>query len=121
MEEAIEQAKKLDEHMERTGKPVGPLHGLPISIKVSLTSRLDSLVKMDLTAQMHMPITGRWESKSFMCHVVRSEKDSAAVAILRSLGAVFYCKTNCPQSGLSLETFGSFGRTVSNAVVTSKM
>lgn len=35
MEAAIEQAKKLDEHMEKTGKPVGPLHGVPVSIKAS--------------------------------------------------------------------------------------
>lgn len=34
-EEAIERAKKVDEHLEGTGKLVGPLHGLPISIKDS--------------------------------------------------------------------------------------
>jgi amidase len=34
-EEAIERAKKLDEYLEGTGKLVGPLHGLPISIKDS--------------------------------------------------------------------------------------
>ena len=34
-EDAIKRAKWLDAEMARTGKPVGPLHGLPISIKDS--------------------------------------------------------------------------------------
>jgi amidase len=32
-DEAILQAQALDEHMERTGRVVGPLHGLPVSLK----------------------------------------------------------------------------------------
>src|SRR5579871_4412374 len=31
--EAIEHAKWLDAELERTGKPIGPLHGVPISLK----------------------------------------------------------------------------------------
>lgn len=31
---ALERAKHLDEILEKTGKPLGPLHGLPISLKV---------------------------------------------------------------------------------------
>lgn len=34
-DEAIERAKWLDDEFARTGKPVGPLHGVPISVKVS--------------------------------------------------------------------------------------
>jgi amidase len=30
---ALARAKELDQHLEKTGKPVGPLHGLPISLK----------------------------------------------------------------------------------------
>lgn len=33
-EEARAVAKRLDEKFQETGKPVGPLHGLPIAIKV---------------------------------------------------------------------------------------
>lgn len=32
--DAIEKAKKLDEHFRETGKTVGPLHGLPMTFKV---------------------------------------------------------------------------------------
>lgn len=32
-DEALAEAKALDEELKRTGKPVGPLHGLPMSIK----------------------------------------------------------------------------------------
>ena len=32
-EEARERAKWLDGQMERTGRPVGPLHGVPVSVK----------------------------------------------------------------------------------------
>lgn len=31
---ALKQAKELDEYYEKEGKTVGPLHGLPISLKV---------------------------------------------------------------------------------------
>lgn len=32
-ERGLKRAKELDEHLEKTGKVVGPLHGLPVSIK----------------------------------------------------------------------------------------
>jgi amidase len=38
-EGAIARAKELDEHFNRTGKVVGPLHGLPVSIKVRILSQ----------------------------------------------------------------------------------
>jgi amidase len=33
-DEALERAKYLDERLAKDGKPVGPLHGLPVSVKV---------------------------------------------------------------------------------------
>lgn len=35
-EMALAQAKELDSYYEKHGKPVGPLHGLPISLKDQL-------------------------------------------------------------------------------------
>jgi hypothetical protein len=32
----MEEAAELDRHIEETGKVVGPLHGVPISVKVCL-------------------------------------------------------------------------------------
>jgi len=35
-EQASKEAKELDEHLEKTGTVVGPMHGVPISVKVCL-------------------------------------------------------------------------------------
>lgn len=32
-DKALDRAKELDEHLSRTGEVVGPLHGLPVSVK----------------------------------------------------------------------------------------
>lgn len=36
LDEGIERAKELDAYLKEHGKPIGPLHGLPISIKVRI-------------------------------------------------------------------------------------
>ena len=33
IDKALKRAAYLDEQLKKTGKPVGPLHGLPISLK----------------------------------------------------------------------------------------
>jgi amidase len=35
-DKALERARYLDRYLEKEGKPIGPLHGMPISIKVAL-------------------------------------------------------------------------------------
>ena len=35
-DEALSQAKYLDDYFQKYGKPIGPLHGLPISLKDQL-------------------------------------------------------------------------------------
>jgi amidase len=94
MDEAIAQAKQLDEHLARTGETVGPLHGVPVSIKE------------------HMPIKGTYSSQGYFATIVKDEKDSQMVETLRNLGAVFYCKTNQPQGIMHLETDSFWGRTL---------
>lgn len=38
LDEGIKQAQQLDEYFQKEGKVIGPLHGLPISVKVSVPS-----------------------------------------------------------------------------------
>jgi amidase len=77
--EAIERATYLDDYLARTGKTIGPLHGLPISLKdCFITAPHPS--SNGLAAFANEPL----------------ETDSLLVTILRNLGAVFYVKTNVP-------------------------
>jgi amidase len=94
VDEALERARELDEYLEKHGKPIGPLHGVPISIKE------------------HIPVAGTFSSQGTLASTVLSERDSHMVAILRKAGAVFYCKTNQPQAIMHLESTSHFGRTL---------
>ncbi|KAI1393791.1 amidase [Hypoxylon trugodes] len=95
-ERALSTAKQLDEHLARTGKPVGPLHGLPISLKDNF-----NLKGLDATV-------------GFASHVGDPAPYDAVLAdILREAGAVFYVKTNVPTAMMIAETVNwVFGRTV---------
>ena len=78
-DEAIARAKELDEHLGRTGKTVGPLHGLPISIKDNFKIR-GHPSSVGFTARANEPM----------------EEDSLLIDVLRKAGAVLYVKTNVP-------------------------
>ena len=85
--EALERARYLDEYLEKNGKSVGPLHGLPISLKdCFITAPHPSSIGM--AAFANEPL----------------EKDTLLVQILRDLGAVFYVKTNIPTAMMMMET-----------------
>ncbi|KAH7038255.1 amidase [Microdochium trichocladiopsis] len=104
-EAAITTAKALDAHLAKTGKPLGPLHGLPISLKDNFNLKgLDSTV-------------------GFTSHVGDPASYDAVLAeILREAGAVFYVKTNVPTAMMIAESVNNtFGRTVNpqNRRVTS--
>ncbi|KAF3045514.1 hypothetical protein E8E12_008881 [Didymella heteroderae] len=94
MDEALQRAKELDEYLHKHGKPIGPLHGVPISIKE------------------HIPVAGTFSSQGSLSSTVFNEKDSLMVEILREAGAVFYCKTNQPQAIMHLESTSHYGRTL---------
>jgi amidase len=81
-EEAFERARQLDEHLRTKGKVVGPLHGLPVSIKDHI------LVKGHDTATGY----ASWAYKTIADH------DAAVVTILREAGALIYVKTANPQT-----------------------
>lgn len=94
MDEAVARARELDEHLAATGRPVGPLHGVPISIKE------------------HIQVAGHWSADGYIASRQIDEEDGHVVAILRRLGAIFYCKTNQPQHIMHLETVSPYGRTL---------
>ncbi|KII85160.1 hypothetical protein PLICRDRAFT_116709 [Plicaturopsis crispa FD-325 SS-3] len=94
LDEGIARAKELDEYFKREGKVVGPLHGVPISIKD------------------HVPLKGHYASAGFLSTVEVSAEDCDMTSILRELGAVFYVKTNQPQTVMHLESHSVYGRTL---------
>lgn len=95
-EEGIQHAKSLDDHLQRTGQLVGPLHGLPISLKDNFNIKgKDSTV--GFTSLVNKP----------------AEYNATLVDILEGLGAVKYCKTNVPTAMMIAESVNNtFGRTV---------
>ncbi|WVQ95446.1 hypothetical protein IAU59_002543 [Kwoniella sp. CBS 9459] len=93
-EEALERARWLDDQLEKTGQPVGPLHGVPISVKD------------------HVGLRGHLASMGFLSTIKETQNDSLLVSILRSAGAVFMAKTTLPQAAMHLETDSFRGPTV---------
>ena len=74
--DAIERAQKLDEEFQKTGKVVGPLHGLPISLKDNFN------------------IPGYPSSLGFCNWALEPvETESTIVGLLKAMGAVPYVKT----------------------------
>lgn len=94
-EDALERAKYLDEYLQKHKKPIGPLHGLPVSIKdafdykgVDTTTGWTALANQP--AASHSPI----------------------VKMLLELGAVLYVKTNIPATMMTADSSNIiFGQT----------
>ncbi|KAF5006865.1 hypothetical protein FDECE_6777 [Fusarium decemcellulare] len=95
-EDALQQAKELDEAFENGGKLKGSLHGIPIALK-------------DIHCVKGRASTGACISdRNFV-----PENDSTLVGALRAAGAVFFCKTTMPQTAMALETVSNlWGRTL---------
>ncbi|KAK2751826.1 hypothetical protein FQN55_009269 [Onygenales sp. PD_40] len=93
---ALARARELDEYLATTGKVVGPLHGLPVSIKDGF--EVDGY-----------DITVGWAGL-----IGKPAKQSGSVAkLLLSLGAVLYVKTNIPQSLMMSDSYNHvFGQSV---------
>ncbi|ATY66222.1 general amidase [Cordyceps militaris] len=94
MAEALARARALDAHLAATGRPVGPLHGVPTSLKA------------------HMPLAQHAVDVGTLDSQRVVQADCPAVAVLRAAGAVFYCKTNQPQFVMHLESASFHGRTL---------
>ena len=104
-ERAIARAKFLDEYLSRYGKPIGPLHGLPISVKEYI-----GMKGLGLNAGF----VSWWDHKA--------EDDAHVLNILWNAGCVFYVRTTEPQALMHLETSNNlYGVTVNpfNSQLTS--
>ncbi len=79
---AYDQARVADEHLAKTGQPLGPLHGLPLAVK-------------DLLHVKGMRTTfGNLEYANYI-----SDHDSLVVERERQAGAVIVGKSNTPDFG----------------------
>ena len=87
--EALERARFLDAHLEKTGEVIGPFHGLPISLKdCFITPPHPSSIGMACYAN----------------EPTRPEEETVLVGILARLGAVLYVKTATPTAMMMMET-----------------
>lgn len=85
--DALAAAKALDEHFAQYQEVLGPLHGLPITLKDQFN------------------IKGYDTTLGYVSRALCPAGDDAAlVKMLRSLGAVILAKTNIPQSIMWCET-----------------
>lgn len=77
------QARQLDEHLASSERTVGPLHGLPISLK-------DCFITPPHPSSIGMAANANVETTA--------DQESLLAAMLRSLGAVIYVKTKFVRS-----------------------
>jgi amidase len=85
-ERALERAAYLDDYLKQHGKPIGPLHGLPISVKE------------------HVGMKGLDLNAGFVSWVGRKAPDDATLLkFLWKAGCVFYARTTQPQTLMHLE------------------
>ncbi|KAL2826290.1 amidase signature domain-containing protein [Aspergillus cavernicola] len=95
-DQAIARAEELDRRLAETGKPVGPLHGIPISLKDSYN------------------VTGVQSTLGYVSFLDRPALtfNSPMVEILLAAGAVVYVKTHLPQTMMTADSQTNvFGRT----------
>ncbi|CAG8026679.1 unnamed protein product [Penicillium olsonii] len=95
-EEALRTARELDAYFATHKKPMGPLHGLPISLKDQFH------VKGVETTMGYVGWIGTFEGKPDDPNARSFE--SELVKELRSLGAVLFCKTSVPTTLMAGET-----------------
>ncbi|KAJ4983362.1 amidase [Stagonosporopsis vannaccii] len=96
-DEALARAHECDAYLKQHGRPIGPLHGLPISLKDSFNVR------------------GVQSTIGYVSFIAKppSSTNSAVVQILFDAGAVFYVKTNIPQTMMTADSQNNiFGRTL---------
>ncbi|OCF37149.1 amidase [Kwoniella heveanensis BCC8398] len=89
---ALLTAQAIDKTFASTGTPVGPLHGLPVSLKDNFyVEGVDTTVGFVGWANDAAP----------------KEKESEMTKIMRQCGAVLFCKTNVPTAMMMAETYNN--------------
>ncbi|ODQ78576.1 hypothetical protein BABINDRAFT_86738 [Babjeviella inositovora NRRL Y-12698] len=94
-DDALARARACDAHLAARGEPLGPMHGLPISVKDPFN------------------VPGYDSTLGFIDNIGNKDKleQSTAVTALLQLGAVIYCKTNVPQTMMTVDSDNNiFGR-----------
>ncbi|GAB7349320.1 hypothetical protein MBLNU459_g8457t1 [Dothideomycetes sp. NU459] len=93
---ALESAKELDEYYAKHKKPIGPLHGLPVSLKDQFHVK---------GVETHMGYVG-WIGTFQGKQGTGKEKvfESEMVKELRQLGAILFVKTSVPHTLMCGET-----------------
>ncbi|CAI5760224.1 unnamed protein product [Candida verbasci] len=87
IDEGLKQAEERDAYLKEHGKIVGPLHGIPISIKE------------------HLNYKGKVTHASFVSLIENvTPEHSGTTKILENLGAVFYIRTTQPQTLMHLDS-----------------
>lgn len=90
-EEGLERAEALDDYYKKNGTTVGPLHGLPISLKEQMNYR------------------GKITHGGYVASIDNIPEDHGfTTTILEKLGAVFYVRTNEPQTLMHLDGGNNF-------------
>jgi len=80
-ERAIQRAEELDQHLAEHKSTLGPLHGVPITLKDQVN------------------IKGFDSTLGYVGRAFRPrEEDAVYVKLLEAMGAVIIAKTNLPQS-----------------------
>lgn len=94
---ALERAKQCDEYLATNGKPIGLLHGLPVSLK----DQFD--------------IAGKEMTMGYVGWIGRIAKQNSVITdVILKQGGVVYVRTSIPQSLMRCETHNHiYGRTVS--------
>jgi amidase len=98
-DKAICRANELDQYFEKHGEPVGPLHGVPVSLKDQFHVR-----GVD-TTMGYVGWIGTFEGEASDTKAGRIQ--SQVVDELLMQGAVIYCKTSLPQTLMCGETINN--------------
>ncbi|KAF2749743.1 general amidase [Sporormia fimetaria CBS 119925] len=100
-DKALERAAELDAYLENHGTTLGPLHGLPVSLKDQFH------VKGIDTTMGYVGWINTYQGISSSDKIHKTE--SQVVTDLLSQGAILYCKTSLPQTLM-------YGETINNII-----